>query len=680
MMPSRRIDHRTAVWAFAGILGVVVPAALAQTNADCLECHGDKSLTAERRGRTVSLYIDKTVVDKSVHGAADCVSCHVDLEGKDLPHDAPLRNAQCGGCHEAEQKLYEECRHGKAVARGDSLAPRCQDCHGTHAITPVADSKSAVAPLRVPFVCGRCHKEGSPVQLQREIPQDRILENYSESIHGEGLLKKGLIVSATCASCHTPHRILPHTDPRSTIARQNIARTCAACHAQIEEVHRKVIKGELWEKEASVLPACVDCHQPHKIRKVFYDQGMADRDCLVCHEKAGLAAKDGRPMAVNAAELLQSRHAKTACSQCHTGVRPSLDRPCAPITAKVDCSSCHAGIVEEYQHSTHGLLASRQDPNGPTCLECHGKHGTRGKLDPQSSTFPINVPMLCARCHREGEKAAVRYEGAQHDITRNYTESIHGKGLLESGLVVTAMCSDCHSAHGELPAKDPASTVNRQNIASTCGRCHHGIEDQFARSIHARKEGASDKPLPICSDCHSAHTIRRTDADGFRLEIMDQCGRCHTDIAKTYFETYHGKVSQLGYAKTAKCYDCHSAHDIQPVADARSPLSRENVVATCRKCHPGATRRFAGYLTHATHHDPSKYPLLFWTFWGMTGLVIGTFVLSGLHTAFWLPRALKMRRERKKRIAAISAEGSGEGGTSKDGLGTPPAEGGSEHD
>ena len=74
-------------------------------------------------------------------------------------------------------------------------------------------------------------------------------------------------------------------------------------------------------------------------------------------------------------------------------------------------------------------------------------------------------------------------------------------------------------------------------------------------------------------------------------------------------------------------------------------FSRDNVVETCQKCHPGATRRFAGYLSHATHHDPDKYPWLFWTFWGMTGLLVGTFVVSGAHTLLWLPRAMQMRRE-----------------------------------
>jgi hypothetical protein len=265
---------------------------------------------------------------------------------------------------------------------------------------------------------------------------------------------------------------------------------------------------------------------------------------------------------------------------------------------------------------------------------------------------------LCARCHREGQKAAVRYTGRQHEIIQHYTESIHGKGLLKSGLTVTATCTSCHTAHGVLPRTDPESTVNPKNVPATCGKCHHGIQDQFVASIHSANVTKTGQELPVCSDCHSAHSIRRADEDGFKLEIMNKCGRCHSEIAKTYFDTYHGKVSRLGYTKTAKCYDCHGAHDIQKVTDPRSHLSRANVVATCRQCHADATRRFAGYLTHATHHDPKKYPFLFWSFWGMTALLVGTFVVGGVHTLLWLPRAVEMRRE-------LRAEEEREAGASK---------------
>ncbi len=643
------------------VLAAILPVyptvrSLAQENSDCYTCHEDKSLTEKRNGKTLSMFVEAGRFSASVHGSLSCITCHTDLKKKEFPHDEVLKPVDCGTCHSTEQEQHAKSLHGQAITRGDPLAPRCKNCHGTHDILPVKDKNSPVFPLKIPFTCGQCHQEGAPVQQQRAIHQDHILENFSESIHGEGLLKKGLIVAPNCASCHTAHSILPHTDPASSIARKNIAATCTKCHAMIETVHRKIIKGELWEKEAHTLPACVDCHQPHKIRKVFYDQGMADKDCMRCHaNKALKATDDGRSLFVRVDDVGQSRHAKIACSQCHSGVNASHLRPCETITQKVDCASCHAEIGQEYQKSTHGTLVAKNDPNAPTCKECHGTHKVLGKSDPQSVTFATNVPDLCARCHREGQKAAMRYTGSEHEIIERYTESIHGKGLMKSGLTVTAMCTSCHTAHSILPRSDSASSVNPKNLPATCGRCHHGIEEQFEKSIHSVLVSTSGKELPVCNDCHTAHTIRRTDELGFKLEIMQQCGRCHQEIAKTYFDTYHGKVSQLGYTKTAKCYDCHGAHDILPVADPRSHLSREHVVATCQQCHQGATRRFAGYLTHATHHDPKKYPFLFWTFWGMTTLLIGTFVFGGIHTLLWLPRAFQMRRARRKKQISINS-------------------------
>ncbi|MFZ2492220.1 MAG: cytochrome c3 family protein [Thermoanaerobaculia bacterium] len=680
----------TAVWIAALSLAALAAAPVfAQSAADCLACHNDNELVTERNGRPLSLFVPEKSFAGSVHASMDCIGCHEDVAGAEGGHDTPLKKVNCGSCHEdqvkqnaasfhgramkrsgaagcvachgkhdirskvvncsschdAQVKQHAASLHGQAVKRGDPLAPTCASCHGGHDIRPASDPASTVSPLRVPYTCGKCHQEGTKVMTERNIHQDRILENYSESIHGEGLLKKGLIVSANCASCHTAHNILAHTDPKSSIARQNIARTCTQCHAQIEAVHRKVIRGELWEKESHILPACVDCHQPHKVRKVFYTQGMANADCLRCHEKKDLLAKDGRTMFVDAKVHQNSRHVKVSCAQCHSGVNVSLVRPCESITRPVDCGACHPSQAQEYARSQHGKLLLKGDSNAPSCKECHGTHGILGKLQTASLTFPTNVPLLCARCHREGQKAAVRYKGTQHQIIESYTDSIHGKGLLKSGLTVTATCTNCHTAHGVLPKTDPASSVNRTNVPETCGKCHHGIEEKFSKSIHATMVGKTDKPLPVCNDCHTAHTIRRADAEGFKLDIMEKCGRCHGEIAKTYFDTYHGKVSQLGSTKTAKCYDCHGAHDILPVSDPRSHLSRGNVVQTCKKCHAGATRRFAGYLSHATHHDPKKYPWLFWSFWGMTGLLVGTFAIGGAHTLLWLPRAFQMRKE-----------------------------------
>jgi cytochrome b subunit of formate dehydrogenase len=127
--------------------------------------------------------------------------------------------------------------------------------------------------------------------------------------------------------------------------------------------------------------------------------------------------------------------------------------------------------------------------------------------------------------------------------------------------------------------------------------------------------------------------------------MMDQCGHCHENESVTFFDTMHGKVSRLGSEAAAKCYDCHGTHNILPTSNPASTLSHDNVVGTCATCHPGAHRQFAGYLTHATHHDPDKYPYLFYSFWGMTILLVGTFSFFSLHTMAWLWRLYRTREK-----------------------------------
>ena len=552
-------------------------------------------------------------------------------------------------CHDGEAADHARSLHGQATARGDELAPACRDCHGTHDIRSHTDVFSPTSIINIPLLCGRCHHEGSPVSLARDIPQDHILENYSLSIHGEGLFKKGLTVTAVCTSCHTSHNILPHTDAGSSIHPDNVATTCTRCHGRIEQVHLQVIEGRLWEQEPNKIPSCVDCHSPHEIRSVLYT-GVADRDCLGCHASEELMmTRDGKSISlhVDGDAHAGSSHGGTACAQCHTEVDPSRERPCEAVSSPVDCSVCHAAQVAEFEQSTHGTLLAAGDPDAPSCLDCHDKHATQGKALPTSPTFARNVPSLCSGCHRAGEPAAMRIDAAVPDIVQSYVDSIHGKGLLESGLVVTATCASCHGAHTELPPDDPRSSVHATNITGTCGTCHHGIEEVFKTSIHWSGENGSDHNLPTCEDCHTSHTISRTDLPGFRLRMMEQCGHCHEEQAETFFDTFHGKVSRLGSEGAAKCYDCHGTHDILPASDPASSLGRERVVDTCGQCHEGSHRRFAGYLTHATHHDSQKYPYLFWAFWGMTTLLVGTLSFALLHTLAWLVRLWLSRDEWK---------------------------------
>jgi len=622
----------------------------------------------EKEERTSTLNIDGKRFGKSVHGSLDCIDCHTKL-----PHKFGLPLVKCSFCHKAEAEVFDRSIHGQRLSAGDKLAPTCQECHGVHYMVPLDEPGSPTAPFNIPQMCAKCHAEGAPVERAYDIPQEQILKRYTQSIHGEGLFKQGLVVTAVCTSCHTAHGVLPHTDPRSSVSRQNVVKTCMNCHGMIESVHRKIIRGSLWEKEPHKIPVCVECHSPHEARKVLYDTRMANSDCLSCHGKKEIrASKDGRSLFVNEEEFAASIHGRkvVACTQCHTGVSIAEDRPCSTLVENVDCSICHEAQVADYSSGIHGRLHASGDENAPYCTDCHGVHNIlEHQAAPdspisvlqrvrESPTFVLKVPFLCARCHRSGAPAAVRYQGAVKDVVEHYAESIHGKGLRESGLTVTATCADCHTPHRELPMSDPDSSVHPDNVADTCGRCHDGIREKYNESIHSPLNNTGYKrlpgmsKLPGCSDCHTSHQIARTDAMNFKMGIMDQCGKCHKAVTGTYFDTYHGKVSKLGAARAAKCYDCHGSHDIRALDDPRSRLSQAKVVDTCAACHPGAHPRFTGYLTHATHHDPERYPTLFYAFWGMTGLLAGTFTFFGLHTLLWLPTSWRMRKHARELLAS----------------------------
>ncbi|MFO7653246.1 MAG: cytochrome c3 family protein [Candidatus Krumholzibacteriia bacterium] len=630
----------------------------AQSTADCFDCHDDPGLVTIRNGEEISLQVGEAMFRSSIHGqqGLECIDCHADID--ELPHASELEPPlHCDNCHDEVAEVYSHSLHGELVAAGADLAPRCWDCHTAHEILPPENPDSQVNRFNIPFMCGRCHKEGTPVTEFYDIPQDSILTHYSLSMHGEGLYKRGLTISAICSDCHTAHSVLPSTDPRSTIHGDNVAATCQMCHGRIEEVHTRVIEGRLWEEQPGSVPVCVECHEPHEVRRVFYETGMSNRECMECHGKPDLfAVQDGDTvsMFVDMPELLGSTHNRTTCVQCHVDITVEHSREGTPIEEKVNCAVCHAEQVALHSTGMHGMLQAQGDPAAPECVTCHGSHGTLPRSDRSSPIHVRNVPDLCGRCHGPGGVADQRHPETGTNMVENFKESIHGRGLTGAGLVVSATCTHCHSAHQVLPPTDPRSSISRQNIVETCTACHEGIFEEFAGSIHDRGEPRGGHPLPMCDDCHSSHEIVRTDAQGFVREIVSTCGKCHPEDTESYFQTYHGKVFKLGYTETAKCQDCHGAHTILPPENLDSSLSRENIVATCAQCHPGAHRQFAGYLTHATHHDRNKYPFIYWTWLFMTSLLVGTFTFFGIHTLLWLPRsfqALKHSRQLRAQAA-----------------------------
>ncbi len=622
----------------------------AQTdNETCLMCHDDPDFSTERQGTTFSLYVNAKAFAASVHADLSCTDCHEDASED---HPERLAKVRCGNCHDDEQLDFDSSIHGQALSGGLPYAPDCPDCHGIHDIRSPRDPKSKVYKTNIPLTCGRCHKEGAPVASTYKIGQTNILENYSQSIHGEGLFKKGLIVTATCNDCHGSHRILPHTDPNATISPRNIAKTCMKCHAQIEKVHAKVIRGELWEQKPGAIPSCTDCHRPHLTRKETVAMTVSDRECLRCHADHTLhsvsASGDTLSMYVDSKVLQDSAHTTIPCVKCHSDIDPRLHRPCEP-SGRVDCSACHSKISEEYFESGHGKDWASGVKEAPYCTDCHGTHNAYRHNDERSLTFRSNVPALCGKCHTKGGAANTAADLTEKSAFNDYSKSVHGRALTEKGLLPSAICIDCHGSHLILPASDNRSKVYPRNLPATCANCHRGIYKEFIKSIHYSSDPKDEKKVPTCARCHTSHRIESTQQDEFMRQVTQQCGSCHEELAKTYLKTMHGKAYQLGFLKSAKCSDCHGAHLILSVNDPASSVAFRNIVTTCRKCHADANRRFTGYLTHATHHDPVRYPVLYYTYWSMTLLLVGVFSFFGIHTLMWLPRSFKSMRERRRK-------------------------------
>ncbi|MBI2362358.1 MAG: hypothetical protein HYV15_03120, partial [Elusimicrobia bacterium] len=300
-------------WMMSALLLLLLLAAgpaRATTAEECLGCHSDKEMSVERKGAKVSLYIEEAVFSKSVHAPMACTGCHDDAENP--PHPEGLKEVDCGKCHQGPAEKFGAGIHGQALKKGAPFAPKCWSCHGKHDIRPSKDHRSATFKINIPALCGKCHREDAPVAQYYNIPQKNIIENYKESIHGEGMFKKGLLVTATCSDCHNAHDILPHADPRSSISMRNVAATCSRCHASIEDVHKKIIRGELWESKPGAIPACTDCHAPHSVRKDALVIGMANQECMKCH------AGGKKPVKLGA--FAASVHGKIACVKCHSDV------------------------------------------------------------------------------------------------------------------------------------------------------------------------------------------------------------------------------------------------------------------------------------------------------------------------------------------------------------------------
>jgi nitrate/TMAO reductase-like tetraheme cytochrome c subunit len=335
--------------------------------------------------------------------------------------------------------------------------------------------------------------------------------------------------------------------------------------------------------------------------------------------------------------LGSSIHAQAglSCVDCHSDLAALKEFPHAEKLAPANCAACHDDVAAKHASGIHAqaLAAGRK---GARCVDCHGAgHEVLPASDPKSPTNHFNVPHTCAKCH-----------DAKDGLVSRFEDSIHGKALEKSGLKVAPNCVTCHSAHDVRDPRDEASPVHHSSIPKTCGSCHEGILARYERSVHGKAVAGGNARAAVCTDCHTAHGIRDVAVPAWKLDVIRECGTCHSQSLKTYRDGFHGQASALGFTRVAACADCHGSHEILAVADPLSRVNKANLVQTCGRCHKGASESYVKYDPHAEPHDRERSAPVYYTTLFMQVLLAGVFSFFGLHVALWFPRELHVRHQR----------------------------------
>ncbi|MDI1335542.1 MAG: cytochrome c3 family protein [Lacunisphaera sp.] len=370
---------------------------------------------------------------------------------------------------------------------------------------------------------------------------------------------------------------------------------------------------------------------------------VPNSECMDCHEAEFKARKKDQPkewVGVRPEVFAKSVHGKLNCVDCHNTLKETPHESKLP---PAQCATCHAQPAAQFAASIHGMSQKLGNKQAASCTSCHGAHDIAPVKQGDSPVFKLNLPKTCGTCH-DDPKLAQDFRMGKSAAAEHYLDSIHGRALVKMGLIVAPSCNDCHGVHDIKRSIDQDSHSSHANIAKSCGKCHVGIEETYNESVHGQLLLKGDKQGPVCIDCHSAHDIEKPATAHFKGASDASCGKCHQDRLKHYKDTYHGKAMALGQPNVASdvaaCYDCHGHHDVFPVSDPRSRLSKEKIQQTCAQCHPGIGPNFTNFQPHANPLDSVNYPVLNKVFLFMTALLIGTFGFFGLHTAFWLFRSI----------------------------------------
>ena len=251
-------------------------------------------------------------------------------------------------------------------------------------------------------------------------------------------------------------------------------------------------------------------------------------------------------------------------------------------------------------------LRSANAQNNPTPAAQSPANSSPTEPSPSANTFTLTLD--CGGCHGAGKTLPYLGGSLFHkEAHEAYDRGFHAKAVQQGAKAAT--CLDCHSQNGDmttiLPASNTKSTINRANLAITCGKCHGNVSTMlgtgisnrpfisYQESVHAKAISRGNLSAAVCSDCHGSHEILPASDSRSRISksnIPNTCGKCHSEITREFNQSVHGQSVARGVSRAPVCTDCHGIHNIKvPTEPGTSVATQAMATGTCSQCHEGVT-------------------------------------------------------------------------------------------
>ena len=291
---------------------------------------------------------------------------------------------------------------------------------------------------------------------------------------------------------------------------------CLVCHVDSEQTF-KLADGSVHSVNVEVVALaasvhgrgnsdgaleCTDCHETTSFP---HDAPLPDTDrdftvsrsvtCIKCHTEDTENLADD----LHYTAILDGNLRAATCVDCHGShaIFSPNETTWKPSQA---CGRCHTTTFEEYKESVHGEAILSGNEDVPNCIDCHGVHGIQ---HPTTSLFRNRSPELCAECHADEELMA------KYDISTNvfnsYLTDFHGSTVALFNQTAAdvpankAVCYDCHGVHNIAPSNDAKSQVVKENLLTTCQKCHPGATSDFPDSWIGHFEPTPESHLLVFS-------------------------------------------------------------------------------------------------------------------------------------------------------------------------------------